>query len=85
MFEKIENYNFIKYIYVLLVVNFGWVLFRLFNLKEVYNYFKVMFGGNGVIWSDYIYMFLKEYWVFFIFVFIFSVFIVKKINKFVVE
>lgn len=85
MFEKIENHNFIKHIYALLVVNFGWVLFRSPNLKEAYNYFKAMLGGNGVIWSDYTYMFLKEYWVFFIFAFIFSVPIAKKINKFVVE
>lgn len=85
MFEKIENHNFIKHIYALLVVNFGWVLFRSPNLKEAYNYFKAMFGGNGAIWSDYTYMFLKEYWVFFIFAFIFSVPIAKKINKFVVE
>ncbi len=63
MFEKIENHNFIKHIYALLVVNFGWVLFRSPNLKEAYNYFKAMLGGNGVIWSDYTYMFLKEYWV----------------------
>lgn len=60
MFEKIENHNFIKHIYALLVVNFGWVLFRSPNLKEAYNYFKAMFGGNGAIWSDYTYMFLKR-------------------------
>ena len=37
MFEKIENHNFIKHIYALLVVNFGWVLFRSPNLKEAYK------------------------------------------------
>lgn len=85
MFEKIENHNIIKHIYTLLVVNFGWVLFRAPNLNEAYNYFKAMFGASGVIWSDYTYMFLKEYLIFFIFAFIFSVPIAKKVNKFVVE
>ena len=37
MFEKIENHNFIKNIYALFVVNFGWVLFRSPNLKEAYK------------------------------------------------
>nr|UWI49134.1 MBOAT family protein [Clostridioides difficile] len=85
MFEKIENHNIIKHIYTLLVVNFGWVVFRAPNLNEAYNYFKAMFGASGVIWSDYTYMFLKEYLIFFIFAFIFSVPIAKKVNKFVVE
>ncbi|MBU5591654.1 MBOAT family protein [Clostridium sp. MSJ-4] len=85
MFEKIKNHNILKHIYTLLVVNFGWVIFRSPNLQEASSYFKAMFGGSGVFWSDYTGMFLKEYFIFFLCAIVFSMPIAKKINKYVVE
>lgn len=85
MFEKIEKYNVLKHIYTLLMVNFGWVLFRSSNLTEAHNYFRAMFGGSGLILSDYTFMFIKEYFVFFLLAIIFSTPIAKRMNKHIVE
>lgn len=85
MFEKIERYSTLKHIYTLLIVNFGWVLFRSSNLIEAHNYFKAMFGGSGQIFSEYTFMFIKEYFVFFSLGIIFSTPIAKRMNKSIVE
>ena len=85
MFEKIENRNLLKHIYTLLIVNFGWVLFRSPNLVEAYNYFRAMFGGSGQFFSDYTFMFIKEYFVFIVFGIVFSTPIAKRMNKHIVE
>lgn len=85
MFERLEKHKVLKHIYTLLIVNFGWVLFRSSNLIEAYNYFKAMFGGSGQIFSEYTVMFIKEYFVFFVFGIIFSTPIAKRMNKKIVE
>lgn len=85
LFEKIQRHNTLKHIYTLLIVNFGWVLFRSSNLIEAHNYFKAMFGGSGQIFSQYTFMFIKEYFVFFLLGIIFSTPIAKRMNKNIVE
>lgn len=85
MFEKIKGYNAIKHIYTLLVVNFGWVLFRSPNLIEAGNYYSAMFGGSGKFFSNYTFMFIKEYFIFFVLAILFSMPIAKKMNKYIIE
>ena len=40
--------NVIKHIYTLLLVLFGWVLFRSTSFKEISTIYKAMFGGYGL-------------------------------------
>ncbi|MGB5824686.1 MAG: MBOAT family protein [Proteocatella sp.] len=80
MVEKSEKYGTLKHIYTLLAVNFGWVVFRSQNIVEAGRYFKSMFGASGFFWSDYTYMFIKEYWIFFIGAVIFSMPFARRAN-----
>ena len=56
-----------RHIYLLLVVNFGWVLFRADNMYVFQEYAANMFmlNGNG-FFSDTALMFLRENWLWFI-------------------
>ena len=56
-----------RHIYLLLVVNFGWVLFRADNLYCFAEYAANMFmlNGNG-FFSDAALMFLRENWLWFV-------------------
>jgi alginate O-acetyltransferase complex protein AlgI len=84
-FEKLTNFaknnklNILKHIYTLIVVNFGWVLFRSESLLAAGKYFESMFGVNG-LWSDYTWMFIKEFWVFFAAGIIFSTPVAKRLS-----
>lgn len=81
-FEKWEGNNWLKTGYVLFVVNIGWVIFRAPNLKEAGHYLGAMFGFiDHALWSDYTFMFLKEYGIFFLIGIIFSMPIGRRINK----
>lgn len=84
--DKLKGHNIIRHIYALFVINLGWVLFRSPNLIEAGKYISSMFGlsGHG-FWSDYSFMFLKEYLVFFVAGIIFSIPIAKRINRFTVD
>jgi alginate O-acetyltransferase complex protein AlgI len=84
--DKKINFKLIRNLYALFVVNLGWVLFRSTNLVEAGKYISSMFGfsGNG-FWSNYTFMFLKEYIIFFIAGIIFSIPITKRMNKFIVD
>ena len=55
------------HIYLLLVVNFGWVLFRADNLYCFVEYISNMFllNGNG-LFSPVAWMFLRENWLWFL-------------------
>lgn len=57
----------VKWIYTMLVVMIGWVLFRAVDLTSAWNYIKTMFGlfGNELYCSQTI-LFAKEYMVIFI-------------------
>ena len=84
--NKMKGHNILRSIYALFIINLGWVLFRSPNLIEAGKYISSMFGlsGHG-FWSDYSFMFLKEYLVFFVAGIIFSTPIAKRINKFSVD
>lgn len=85
MFEKINGHSILKRIYTLVVINFGWVIFRSIDLTHAGRMFYAMFGGSGEIFSEYTFMFIKEYFIFFLFAILFSTPIAKRINKRVVE
>ncbi|MFH5187379.1 MBOAT family O-acyltransferase [Paenibacillus sp. TAB 01] len=84
--DKMNRFNRLRHVYAMLVVLIGWVIFRSHNLVEAGNYLGNMFGLNhNGFWSDYTYMFAKEYGVFFLLGIIFSTPIAKRINKLVVD
>ncbi|MEW8957045.1 MBOAT family protein [Clostridium sp.] len=84
--DRMIDYKILRNIYTLFIVNLNWVLFRSKDLIEAREFISSMFGflGKG-FWSDYTFMFLKEYGVFFIAGIVFSIPIAKRMNKFIVE
>lgn len=85
-FEEAKIPGFIKWLYTMFIVNLGWTIFRATDLVTAGNYIKSMFGvGTYHFWSDQVWMFLKEYGVFFIAAIIFSIPIGKRYNKMIVE
>jgi alginate O-acetyltransferase complex protein AlgI len=85
-FDDIKGYDKLKHIYALFIINMGWVLFRSPNLIEAGKYISCMFGfGNGGVWSDYTYMFIKENLVFFIAAVVLSTPIAKNANVFLIN
>lgn len=84
--DKMTKHKVIRRGYTLFVVNLGWVLFRSTNLVEAGKFISSMFGFGGKgFWSDYTFMFLKEYSVFIIAAIILSTPIAKRMNKFIVD
>lgn len=84
--DKSNKVPILRHIYAMLVVIIGWVIFRANNLVDAGHYIANMFGINsGGLWSDYTFMFLKEYAVFFIFGIILSTPIAKQMNKYIVD
>lgn len=66
-------YNFIKHFYVILVVTFGWVLFRANSMQEAVVYIKAMFNINNKELLDGItLLYLNQNKYFLIFAIIFS-------------
>lgn len=43
----------LRHVYLLAVVFFGWVLFRIENLQDVWTVVCGMFGANGNVWTDF--------------------------------
>ena len=60
-FEKKNIPGAVKHIYTLLIVNFGWVLFRADSISNAWNYVKCMLGmnGNNMLCGDF-YLFLLQ-------------------------
>ncbi|WP_026883786.1 MBOAT family O-acyltransferase [Clostridium akagii] len=85
-FDDLKIKNTFKHLYALIVINLGWVLFRSKDLIVAGKFMASMFGltHNG-FWSSYIFMFLKEYFVFFVAAIILCTPIAKKVNKLVVN
>ncbi|ADL34254.1 acyltransferase MBOAT family [Butyrivibrio proteoclasticus B316] len=72
-FEKIEGHDFLKHIYSLVVIMFGWIMFRADTLYELGEYFANMFGlTNNAFYNARVGMFLKEYALVIIFSIVFS-------------
>ena len=92
VFERFTNFEesripgFIKWFYTMFIVNLGWTIFRSPDLISAGKFIKSMFGvETSVFWTDTVWMFLKEYGVFFIAGIIFSIPIGKRFNKLIVE
>ncbi|WP_099204223.1 MBOAT family O-acyltransferase [Scatolibacter rhodanostii] len=81
-FENSKLPNAIKHAYAMFVIIIGWVIFRSDSLQQAGNYLVSMFNfpQNGFL-SDYTYMFIKEYGIFFLFAILFSMPIAGKINQ----
>lgn len=85
-FEEIQCKKLYKHLYALFVINLGWVLFRATNLIDAGKYIKSMFTFvNNGFWSNYTYMFIKEYLIFFIAAIILSTPFARRVNKFIVN
>lgn len=85
-FEESKVPEFIKHIYLLLVLCLGFVLFRSENLEIALQYFKNLFGvtGSGVF-STTAWMFVKEYGIFFGAAILFSIPIAPRMNQLLLE
>lgn len=84
--EKREGHSILKWCYTMFIVNLGWVIFRAENLVYAGNFIKSMFGFGGAgFWSDYTWMYLKEYGIFFVAGAIFCVPIGKRMNYLIVN
>lgn len=85
-FEKIEGHDVAKHIYSLVVIMFGWVMFRADTLYELNEYFGNMFGlTNNAFYNARVGMFLKEYALVFFFAILFSMPVAKICRKKVEE
>lgn len=92
VFERFTNFEerripgVIKWLYTMFIVNLGWTIFRSPDLIAAGKYIKSMFGvGTNLIWTDTVWMFLKEYGVFFAAGILFSMPVGKRYNKLIVE
>lgn len=89
--ERLTNYDdlnipsWMKHIYTMLIINFGWVLFRAESLKLTSSFYASMFGADGAFWSDTTWMFLMEYGVFFIIALVLCVPIGRAMNTRIAE
>lgn len=85
-YAKNNSHRILMRIYTMLVVMFGWVMFRARDLYQANIYFKNLFGlgGNG-IWSTMTGFMLREYSVFLLVGIIFSLPVAKWCNEKLVE
>ena len=85
-FEELKIPGWIKWLYTMFIVNLGWTMFRSPDLVSAGKYIKSMFGvETWHFWSDTVWMYLKEYGVFFVAAVIFSIPVGKRCNKLIVE
>lgn len=85
-FEQSRIPKFLRHIYAMLVVILGWVIFRSDSLQEAGNYIVCMFNFvTNKFYSDYTYMFLKEFWIFFLGALLFSLPIASILNQFMAK
>ncbi|MBP3487862.1 MAG: MBOAT family protein [Roseburia sp.] len=84
--ENRPGHGILKWCYTMFVVNLGWVIFRAENLVYAGNYIKCMFGLDGSgFFSDYAWMYLREYGIFFLLGAVFCVPIGKRCNYLIVN
>ena len=85
-FENSKVPDFLRHIYAMLVVIIGWVIFRSESIQAAGSYIGSMFNfvTNG-FYNNYTYMFLKEFWVFFLASIMFSVPLASILNQFMVK
>ena len=58
--HKCKKFILLRWIYSMLFVIIGWVIFRAENLEYALKYISVMFGGSGFSVDDFSLFFLKE-------------------------
>jgi alginate O-acetyltransferase complex protein AlgI len=81
-FEKKEGYDVLKHIYALLVIMFGWIMFRADTLQVFTEYIGNMFGANAnPFYSDVAGMMVKEYGLVFFFSILFSMPVAGMLQK----
>ncbi|MHC1723611.1 MAG: MBOAT family protein [Aminipila sp.] len=80
--DKMKSHVMLRHIYTMLLVMFGWVLFRAENITDALMYLKTMFipGGGGFVDADAIVCF-KEYLGFLFFGILFARPFAKKLAK----
>ena len=79
-----KNIAAIQHIYMFFVIVISWTLFRVESLTLAGRYFQSMFGAAG-FWSDYTWMFLREYSVYYVLSFIFCMPISRRLNTMLVQ
>ncbi|GHU65438.1 alginate O-acetylation protein [Spirochaetia bacterium] len=66
--DSLKVSNFWRHVYLLIVVMIGWLFFRAVDFFQAAQYLLNMLGMNdNGFYSDTAVMFLREYWVFFLF------------------
>lgn len=84
--DKMRTHVTLRRIGTLVLINFGWVLFRAENLSKAGQYLKNMLWLSGnKLYSPEASMFLKEYWIFFLLGILFSTPIARRFNKLQVD
>ena len=58
--EKLQKAPFLAHAITLILVLFGWVLFRAPDVTTALNYIGSMFGSGGVLWNDTAALWLRE-------------------------
>jgi D-alanyl-lipoteichoic acid acyltransferase DltB (MBOAT superfamily) len=79
-----KNIAVVQHIYMFFVIIFSWTLFRVESLTLAGRYFQSMFGAAG-LWSDYTWMFLREYGVYYILCLIFCMPISRRFNTMLIQ
>ena len=88
-FTDLENrtgHGILRWCYTMFIVNLGWVIFRAENLVYAGNYIRCMFGLDGSgFFSDYAWMYVREYGIFFVVGAFFCVPIGRRSNYLIVQ
>jgi alginate O-acetyltransferase complex protein AlgI len=85
-FEKLNIPDVARHIYAMVVIIIGWVIFRSNSLAEAGSYIGNMFNFvQNDFYNDYTYMFVKEFWIFFLAALVFSIPIASIVNQFMVK
>jgi alginate O-acetyltransferase complex protein AlgI len=86
--ERVTNFArrgippLMKHVYLLLVVNIGWVFFRASDLYQAFLFLRNMFGMNdNGFFSATATMFVREYWIFWALGILFSAPVMPRIGK----
>lgn len=80
--DRMENFRWIRHIYTMLLVMFGWVIFRANTITEAGSYLKAMIVPvRGYIFDSEAYMYICEYWFFIAVGILFARPIAKKLGR----
>lgn len=72
----------LRHVYLMSVVMLGWLFFRTIDFYQAAQYMLNLFGmNNNGFKSDMALMFIREYWVFFVFALLFSTPVAKNFGK----